>query len=435
MRIALLTAGAGGMYCGSCLQSNTLAAALVRAGEEALLVPLYMPLRTDEEDLSIGQVAFGGVNVYLRERSSLLGRLGRLLRGALDHPVVLRWAARRSGTTRPEVLGRMTVSMLRGEEGRQRAELARLVDWLAAELRPDVVHLNNVLLVGMAREIRRRLGVPVVASLSGEDVFLEKVPEPHYAEARRLLRERSNELDALVAMNDYFAAFMAEYLSVPRAKIHVVPPGLRLDDVPPEPPDCAQRPPAALPVVGFLARICHDKGLHLLAEAAALLASDAELPPVEFRAAGYLDPADRPYLRGVERRMAEAGLASRFRYLGELDRSGKHAFLRGLDVMCLPTVYRESKGLTALEAWANGVPVVVPRHGAFPEMVEATGGGLLCEPGDPASVAAALRTLLLDRGFARQCGAQARRTVFERYNAPRMAREMTGVYRAVVAAK
>ena len=202
---------------------------------------------------------------------------------------------------------------------------------------------------------------------------------------------RAAELDALVAPDRYYADFMAEYLALPRERIHVIragtePPGAR----PPAIPLPANRPPT----IGFLSRICPEKGLHQLLDAWRLLAEDAELPPLRVRAAGYLAPADRPYLAGLLEDLASCGLAEQFEYVGELDRGGKIAFLQSLDVFCLPSIARESKALAVLEAWANGVPAVLPAHGAFPEMVADTGGGLLFEPGNPAALAAALRQMI-----------------------------------------
>ena len=83
---------------------------------------------------------------------------------------------------------------------------------------------------------------------------------------------------------------------------------------------------------------------------------------------------------------------------------GKIAFLQSLDLMSVPTVYHESKGNPVLEALANGVPVVLPRHGTFPEMIETTGAGLLCEPLDPAALADALAELILDPSRAADHG-------------------------------
>jgi len=458
MRVVLLTAGAGGMYCGSCLHGNTLAAALRSAGEDVVLVPLYTPLRTDEEDVSISRVAYGGINVSLQQRWAVFRHTPWLLDRVLDHPALLRWMTARSARTRPENLGELTVSMLRGEEGRQRKELDKLVRWLEREIQPELVHLGNVLLAGLARQLRRRLGVPVLCTLSGEDIFLEKLPEPHYAAARAVLRERAAELDALVALNRYYADFMAEYLAVPRERIHVIPPGLNLaghatpsqavaapDAAAPVSPSVAMRPlagkqpvppdaagPALRPVaIGYLARICPEKGLHQLAEALKLLAEDAAVPPVLLRAAGYLDPADQPYLDEIQSRLADWGLADRFAYVGELDRAGKIAFLQSLHVLSLPTVYPESKGLSVLEAWANGIPAVLPAHGAFPELIADTGGGLLCEPLNPSDLAAALKQMILDAEFAAACGRRAQEAVHQRYNAQAMARRTVELYRRV----
>ena len=193
MRLLHLIAGAGGMYCGSCLSGNTLAGALRRAGDEVTLLPLYTPLRTDEENYSLGHVELGGINAYLNERWPRL-KLPSFVRRWLDRPALLRWAAGLGSATRAEELGALCVSVLRGEEGRQRAEVEKLVEWVAEHVRPELVHLNNALLVGLARELRRRLGVPVVASLSGEDVFLERLPEPYRSEAKAVMRERLGRL-------------------------------------------------------------------------------------------------------------------------------------------------------------------------------------------------------------------------------------------------
>jgi glycosyltransferase involved in cell wall biosynthesis len=428
MKIVHLAAGAGGMYCGSCLHGNRLAAALQAAGEDVLLVPLYTPIRTDEENVSFHRLAFGGINVFLQGYSAVFRHTPRLLDRMLDQPWLLRWVAKGGSRTRAEQLGKLTVSMLRGEEGYQRKELQKLVDWLTQEIQPEVIHLSSVLLVGMARELNRRLHVPVVCTLSGEDFFLEKLPQPHYGEARALLCERSADAAALVAMNCYYADFMAEYLGAPHQWIHVIPPGLNLEGHGKQPPS---KPRAGPVTIGYLARVCPEKGLHLLAEALRLLAEDAVLPPLRLHAAGYLDKADRPYLGQIQKRLVDCGLGDRFQYVGELDRAAKIAFLQTLDLMSVPTVYRESKGLYVLEAWANAVPVVLPAHGAFPELIQDTGGGLLCEPDDPPALAAALKRLILDPAWAAESGRRAQQAVHQRYNAQVMARQTIELYREV----
>jgi glycosyltransferase involved in cell wall biosynthesis len=283
----------------------------------------------------------------------------------------------------------------------------------------------------MARRLAEELGVPVVCSLSGEDSFLEGIPEPHYSEARAVLRARCGELSALVAMSGYYADFMAEYLSVPRERIHVIPPGLNLVG------HGARREPeapGARPVtIGYLSRIAPEKGLHHLAEAFKLLAERDGLPPTRLVAAGYLNPVDRPYLDRIRSQLAAWGLADRFEYAGELDLAEKIAFLQSLDVFSVPTLLAESKGLALLEAWANAVPAVVPDHGAFGELVADTGGGLLHAPENPAELAAALARMILDRPFAVACGRRAQEAVRARYDSARTARETLALYRALAA--
>lgn len=425
------------MYCGSCLHGNTLAAALRAAGEEVTLVPLYTPLRTDEVNQSVDRVAFSGVNVYLQQRSALFRRTPWFVDRLVDRPGLLRRLAG-GARVRPEQLGEMTVSVLRGEEGRQRKELDKLVRWLQEEIRPEIVHLGNAMLAGLAREITRRLEVPVVCTLSGEDTFLERLPEPHRSEAKSVLSERCADLAALVAPSRYYAEFMAGYLAVPPEQIHVIPPGLNLiGHATPEETSAARETVAIRPEsvnVGYLSRICPEKGLHNLAEAVVLLSEELKWPLVRVRAAGYLDDADRPYLEEVRQRMVESDLADWLQYVGEPGRAAKIEFLQSLRVMCLPTVSRESKGLAVLEAWANGVPVVLPEHGAFPEMVQDTGGGLLVEPDDPAALAAALRRMIEEPDFAADCGRKAQQAVHDRYHAGLMARRTVEMYHTLTEA-
>lgn len=428
MRIAYLAAGAGGMYCGSCLHDNTLAAALLKRGEDVILAPIYTPIRTDERDVSLPRVFFGGINAYLQEKIPLFRHTPRWVDSWLDHPALLRLVAGRGVSVDPAKLGGMTVSMLMGEAGNQRKELDKLVDWLLGEVKPDVVHLSNAMMLGLARRIAEKCGPPVICSLSGEDIFLEKLAAPHYEQARSLLRERARDVDAFVALNNYYADYMAGYLNVPRERVAVIPHGLDHTGHGTR----AEKPAGAPRRIGYLARVCHDKGLHLLVEACEQLATRSELPCFELQAAGYLSPGDRGYLHDLERRVATGVLAGRFTYRGELSRDEKISFLQSLDVFCTPTIYPESKGLPILEAWANGVPAVLPDHGTFPELTLATGGGLLHRPFDSADLAEKLAELLSNPAKAGAMGQTAQTVVRTRHTADGMGDETLALYRRLL---
>ena len=423
MKIVYLAAGAADMYCGSCLHDNRLAAALIAAGEDVLLVPLYTPLRTDEENVSTQQLFFGGVNVALQQKSSLFQHTPWWFDRILDRPGLLSRLGQLG--TRPEHLGNLTVSMLQGERGRQRKELKKLIDWLLTCARPQLIHLSNSLLSGLARRLRDQIGVPVVCTLSGEDLFLEKLAPPYKEQAISLLRERCQDIDAFVALNHYYADFMSEYLAVERRRIHVIRPGLHLDGYGTRNARCQPTDPVT---IGYLARICPEKGPHLLAEAFALLRQESDMPQQKLTFAGTLGRQDRSYWKTIERRLQSEGLAGCYEYVGELTRDEKISYLQTLDLFCLPTTYCESKGIPALEALAHGVPVILPSHGSFPEIIQLTDGGILCKPDDPRSLADAILQFVRDPQRARQHGWLGQKAVHKHFHEARMAQKTRQLY-------
>lgn len=419
MRIASITAGAAGMYCGSCMRDNTLAAALNQIGHETLLLPTYTPIRTDEPDVSAGRVFFGGVGVYLGQKSSLFRRLPRSIVRMLSSPRLLRWVSRFAVSVRAEELGSLTISMLQGRDGNQRRDLDELVTWLERDWRPDVILLTNVLLSGMVPELKRRLGIPVIATLQGDDIYLEVLPPDIRSRCIDLIRQNCADVDGYIATCRYYADFMAGYLGLPRDRFQVVYPGLNLAGFDANPPS---RNNDSTPVIGYFARIAPEKGLHLLADAFIHLRSQPGAPRCRLRYAGWLGSHNRAYLADIERKLADAGLASDVERVDAPTHADKVRFLQSIDVLSVPAPYREPKGLYVLEALACGVPVVQPRHGSFPELIELTGGGLLVNPDDPADLAAGLRRLIDEPVLRRELGAKGLATVREGFTAETMAR-------------
>jgi glycosyltransferase involved in cell wall biosynthesis len=427
MRIVYLTAGAATRFCGSCLHDNSLARALKAAGEDVILVPTYTPLRTDEENVSLPRVFFGGLNVYLQQHSAVFRHTPWFVDRVFDSPKLLDWLSRRSAGMEAAKLGALTVSTLSGQEGRQRKELEKLTSWLRQEARPGLIHFSNALLLGMAPQLRAELRVPIVCGLAGEDWFVEQLKEPHYSQARELLRQRARDVDVFVAYNRYFADFMADYLSVDCKRIEVIRHGLDLAGYGVRCERTADEPIT----IGYFGRIAPEKGIHLLVEAFGVLAAEPSLPPLRFRIAGYKSFGDEPYFETIMKRVSELRLAERFQYAGELDRAGKIAFLQSLDLMAVATVYHESKGFSVLEALAIGVPVVAPRHGSFPEILEETGGGVTCTPNDPTDLANKLRQLILNPAATKEHGDRGRQTIHQQYTARRMADSHRELYRRV----
>jgi glycosyltransferase involved in cell wall biosynthesis len=432
MRIVHITAGAGGRICGSCLHDNALVRALRRRGRDAILLPAYVPTTTDEEDVAEQRVVMGGVNIWLQEFIPFFRHTPWFLDRLLDGRSLLTWLSGRTSQTKPEDLGAITVSALEGEAGHQRKEVEKLACLLRDEFEPDVVHLSNILLLGLARPIRAATGARIVCSLSGEDIFIGQLPPAHRDRVLALIRQRAGDVDRFVALNRAFADQMAPVLGVEGAAIAVVPHGVDPKGYPDLPPDLAarRRSRGGSLRIGSLARACPEKGLDVLIRAVALLAATHD---VRLVAAGAEIEAERPYLDRCKRLAAELGLADRFEWRGQVDRAGKLALLSEVDLFAMPTTHPEAKGIPVLEAFTAGLPVVASDHGAFPEYLgrdPATRLGLLCTPGDPAAFHAALLMLADDPGLLERMGRNAFAAARERFTPDAMAAGHEQLYAA-----
>jgi glycosyltransferase involved in cell wall biosynthesis len=423
MRLLYLTAGAAEMYCGSCLRDNALASALLDRGHDVVLTPVYTPTTTDERNVSQSKVLFGGVSVYLEQHVPLFRRTPAFLDRLWDATPVLRLASKRQIKVDPAVLGSMTVSMLKGVDGFQRKEIDKMLRWLESEPPFDVVTLPFTLLISLARPIREVLQAPIACALQGEDLFLDNLQEPWKTQALDLIRASLADVDVFVAVSDYYVDFMTGYLGIPRDRIRTVPIGINLEGHAAQP--IRRSPPYT---VGFFARIAPEKGLHVLADAYRRLRSRPGVPPTRLLAAGYLLDEHREYLKSIESAFREWGLADHFRYAGAPDRAGKIALLRQMDVMSMPSTYAEPKGLSLLEAMANGVPIVQPKRGAFPEILARTGGGVLVPADDPDALADAILQLLTDRNRAAALSQAGAEGVRQHYSVAQMAAAAERVY-------
>ncbi len=425
MRIVSITAGAAGMFCGSCMRDNTLAVALIALGHDALLVPTYTPITTDEPDATAGRtVFFGGVNVFLQQSrftSWAFRRTPRFVDAMLNNRAFLKWVGRYAERTDYSKLGGLTTSMLRGVDGNQRKEVAKLIDWLKAEIKPDVVLMSNALLSGMVPELKKRLNVPILTTLQGDDIFLDELPDADRRRCIELIRANDKYTAAYICTSAAYADHMADYLGLDRAKMHVVYPGINTQAYTGIVPRPADRPPT----IGYFARLAPEKGFHNLVDAFILLAGRANdgYEPVnsvsiahpfpgsspslarpangrsnriKLKFAGWLGAKNKPYLDKQLAKLDAAGLRADVEWVPCPDLASKARFFQSIDVLSVPTTYREPKGLYVLEAWANGVPVVQPDHGSFPELIGRTGGGVLVPPNDAPALADALSELLED---------------------------------------
>ncbi|MFN6401793.1 MAG: glycosyltransferase family 4 protein [Planctomycetota bacterium] len=371
MRITYLTAGAAGMFCGSCMNDNAVARELINAGHDCVLMPVYTPIRTDVEDMSVDRVFLGGVNVYLSQKLGVFRRLPRWMTGWLDHPLLVKALTSKAGKTSPELLGQLTLSMLDGLAGRQRKEFEDLLSFLQTNIRPETILLTNLLIGGVIPQMATNADVWVM--LQGDDIFLDSLSESDRREVIAKMRGLVGHVKGFLCHCSTYAHFMQELFAIPPQKMHVVPLGVATGDfIEPqekasskEEKTASEKPKVHL---GYLARMAPEKGLHRLVDAFIELKRKPRWESLRLELAGWMGPQHAKYWKEQQNKFSRAGLDGQWNYAGTLDRNQKVRYLKSLDLFCVPTEYADPKGIFLLEAVAAGLPYVMPDHGAFPEV-------------------------------------------------------------------
>ncbi len=431
MKIVQITPGSGdSFYCENCLRDQALVRALRTQGHDVVMVPLYLPLQNEsQETLTDVPIFFGGVNVYLQQKSGLFRKTPRWLDKPLDNPALLTWASHKASMTSARDLGETTLSMLQGEDGLQVKELDRLIGWLARDpVKPDVIILSNILLGGLAAALRQRLGVPVVCLLQDEKAFVDSLTGPHGKAAWDLLRTCCRDISAFVAVSQSYRDHIASWLGLDEDRLYTIHMGMDITAF--QPADVSP----SRPTIGFLSRSCPERGLETLVEAFILLKQTPLLETCQLKISGGKDKADEPFLRDLRSRLARAGLMEDVIFESEFSGKQRLIWLQGLTVMCVPEREEAAYGLCAMEALATGVPVVQPAIGVFPELISLAGGGVLARRNSPESFAEALKPLLLDLDAARKLGQEGRAGMEAHYDVEKTAAEMISLLEKVIGA-
>ena len=442
LKIAIITAGGAGMFCGSCMQDNTLARALRLAGADAVLLPTYTPIRVDEENESMSRVFLGGVNVYLDSKLPGWKLLPRLLKRWLDRPTIVKFLSKRSSSTDASQLGDLTIDLLRGIAGPQQVEIRELIDFLCDNLRPDVVLFSNALLSGIVPELKSRFPGRIACLLQGDDIFLDALREPWKSQARELASQNAANFDRLFTHSRYYAEFMARYLNLPTTRFRTIPLTIDADSlrtnhdlhVDMQSIDVVAAigtPNTRRTTIGYFARICPEKGaFHFLDVAEDVVAQRSDM---DFVIAGFLPELHRRQFEKRLRAVQKLAGDGRVRWEGSpADREQKFRILRSFDWLCVPTEYHEPKGLYVLEAALAGVPALLPNHGAFPERVADLESGKLYEPGSRKALMDAVLSLPSADAGSKSPNSGVRDRCLERYGMANTGPEILKAIRDVI---
>lgn len=424
MKVIHIDPGAGGtFYCQNCMRDCALVHALRKQGQDIIMVPMYLPILIDSNEISRDvPVFFGGINVYLQQQFKLFRWTPRWLDKLFDLPIMLRQAAAREATTEASELGPITLSMLKGPDGNQKKELARLIQWLVEHEKPDLIHISNALLLGLAGELKRALGVPIVCSLQDEQTWLVDMNDDYGKQCWDVMASHVEDVDAFIAVSNWYGNEMTTRLSIPSEKMHVVPLGIDLNgrDYTPVSYDP--------PVLGYLSKMTDSLGLHLLVDAFIALKQKSELANLKLRVTGGQMGPDVAYVNQQKKKLADAGILEDAEFLEGFEPEHRKDFLQTISVLSVPSPRGEAFGMFIAEALAAGVPVVQPNTGGYPEVVNATGGGLIYDVNEPDGLLNALASLLRHPERARAMGEKGREKVSELYDIDRMAQNVVSVY-------
>ncbi len=427
MKIVHIIPGSGGsFYCGNCLRDSKYFDSLRKLGHDALKVPMYLPLF--ENDMINGQVPvfYGAVNLYLKQAYPFFRNAPKWLNNVLNTRPVLKQAAKMAGSTRAAGLEDMTISMLMGEHGNQARELEELTKWLEVHFRPDIIHLSNALLLGLAGKLRKRLGIPVLCSLQDEDVWVDVMSAGNRERVWQLMGEKAQDIEAFVSVSHYFSRLMTEKMKLDSGRLHTLHLGVDPDDY--QFINSAGKERA----IGFLSRMNRENGLDILVDAFILLKGDSRNKDVKLYISGGSTGDDAAFVKAQKNRIMGAGISQDVIFLENFENEHRHIFFERVSVLSVPVRGGEAFGIYLAEAMASGIPVVQPALGAFPEIIEATGGGLTYRGNTPGELAGSLEKLLSGRELLSVMSINARKGVEEKFNINTQAALLADIYKGLI---
>ncbi len=430
MNIIHIIPGSGGsFYCGNCLRDSKIFDALRAEEHDAIKLPMYLPLFSHDMDGNEVPVFYGAISIYLKQKYALFRHAPTWLDNLLNSKPMLRFAAGMANSTRPTGLEDMTISMLLGEDGRQKDELEKMVLWLQTHVKPDVIHISNALLLGLAHKLKEKLNVPVVCSLQDEDVWVDDMNVEMARKVWQLMREKAKDVDLFIPVSKYYARFMKEKLGIPDEKMQILHLGVDAEDY--EFTDAATKPRN----IGYLSRICKENGLEVLVDAFIILKKMDGHEDVRLLLTGGSTADDTLFIREQKAKIKAAGLSGFVEFINDFEADARKEFLNRLQLLSVPVLKGEAFGIYLLEAMASGIPVVQPALGAFPEIIAKSGGGITYPHNSPDELAVALSRLLANQDKVRELSHKGRKSMEDVFNVHFLAKRLIDVYKSIPKAK
>ncbi|WP_282126628.1 glycosyltransferase family 4 protein [Marinifilum flexuosum] len=394
-----------------------------KQGHQVTKLPMYLPLFSDEHDLNEIPVFYGAISIYLKQLYPIFQKAPAWVDKLLNSKPMLKLAASMAGSTSAKGLEEMTISMLMGEEGKQKEELHRMVSWMAERLQPDVLHLSNALLLGLAPKLREVFpDAVIVCSLQDEDVWVDAMNDSFRNKIWKLMSEKAEAVDGFIAVSDFYAKVSLEKMDIPESKVFINHLGVEPSEYQVKAFEEKQRN------IGYISRMCEANGFDIMIDAFILLKQDKEFEDVQLILTGGSTGDDKGILNETEKKLKNAKLWNDVEFHEDFDGSGRHNFFSKVQMISVPVRNGEAFGLYLLESMASGVPVVQPKLGAFPEIIDKSKGGIIYGHNSKENLCDALKILLRDQNQLKQLSLDCRIGVENEFNIVNQTQSLLNIY-------
>jgi glycosyltransferase involved in cell wall biosynthesis len=430
MKIVYLITGSGGsFYCGNCYRDMLYVRAIRKVpGIKASAIPLYLPpdKTTSEESGFDKNVFFGAISMFLREKVGFLRNMPAVLDKFFDSRVFLKFAAKQAGTTSTEGYEELTINMIEGDNAFRKAEVDRLVKYLMKDGKPDIIHLSNALILGIARQLKKRMDVKVVCSLLNEDDWIDDMAEPFRSRAWEMIARESGYVDIFMTPSNYYKELFKGKTRLKCDNVMVVPLGFDPEK------DKVSRPEREPSAIGYFSRINNYNGFDKLVDAFIEMKKQDLIPGLTLNVCGGYTGTDKNFISQQIKKIREQKLEKSVKIYPEFQGDKKIEFFHDVDVISVPVRKYDGYGLYLLEANAAGIPVVQPATGAFPEILERTKGGIIYSPDTVSELASSLHKLLKDRELISSLGETGRKMVRQELSLDKMSAGLSEVYKKTI---
>jgi len=428
MKITYLVPGSGGtFYCENCLRDWNFSDSLKGTDHDVTVIPMYLPLSVDHFNADT-PIFFGAVNLYLKQISPIFKRLPKFIKRFFDSERILKIAAKRSGSTNPVGLEHMTISMLKGEEGNQADDLDLLVNWLRDHEKPDVIHLSNALLSGLAKRLKTEIGCTIVCSLQDEDEWIDEMREPYLSESWKLIEKNSEYIDVFISVSHYYASLINDRINIPEEKIKIIHNSIcnnsKRKKVTPE-----------NHTIGYMSKINSSYGADILFDAFLILKKEEQFKDLKLKYTGGYTDDHKKVVKTIKRKIKKFKLQNDVEIFDDLSTAGKQKFLDSISLFSVPARRKEAFGIQLLEAFAAQLPSVMPNHGAYPEVLNGSEAGVLYEPNNAENLADAIQTLLTDKERFEQLKENCHKAISETFNNKKQVDKILKIYKESISNK